>query len=328
MEAVHWKTKEVLVRGCACGDRDGVAPGSTGIAHVSCLAEPAKILIAEVMEDNLSVKMMNARWARWDKCSLCEQEYHGVVRCALGWACWKTFVGRPETDQLRSMAVGQLGSGLCAAEHHEAALSVREAELSMMQRIGDSEYNILVGQGNLAGTYRMLGQDAQALQILRDVYSGYVKLCGEESRDTLLAANNYAVILNDLNRFEEAKGVLRKEMPVARRVLGNNVELTLVMRRIYAQALGMDDCATLDDLRESVVTLEEIAPTAQRVLGGAHPTVVGIEQDLRRSRAALRARETPPPGSLQERVEGALREGRAVLRARETPPPGSLQESP
>ena len=28
--------------------------------------------------------------------SLCEQEYHGVVRCALGWACWKTYLGRSE----------------------------------------------------------------------------------------------------------------------------------------------------------------------------------------------------------------------------------------
>ena len=44
MEAVHRRTGEGLVRGCACGDRDGVASGTTGIAHVSCLAEQAKIL--------------------------------------------------------------------------------------------------------------------------------------------------------------------------------------------------------------------------------------------------------------------------------------------
>ena len=38
LEAVHPHTGEGLVRGCACGDRDGVASGSTGVAHVSCLA--------------------------------------------------------------------------------------------------------------------------------------------------------------------------------------------------------------------------------------------------------------------------------------------------
>ena len=87
-EAVHWKTKEGLVRMCACR-------GTSGFAHVSCLAEQVKILVAEAEENNVGAKAFDERWARWDKCGLCEQEYHGVVKCALGWACWKTYVGRP-----------------------------------------------------------------------------------------------------------------------------------------------------------------------------------------------------------------------------------------
>ena len=39
--------------------------------------------------------------------------------------------------------------------------------------------------------------------------------------------------------------------------------------------------------------LEEIEPTARRVLGGAHPLTVDIEGDLRNARAKLNARETP-----------------------------------
>ena len=100
LEAVHPRTGEGLVRGCACGDRDGVASGSTGIAHVSCLAEEAKTLLAEAEENNLDGKALDERWRRWDNCQLCEQRYHSVVACALGWACWKTYVGRPETDML------------------------------------------------------------------------------------------------------------------------------------------------------------------------------------------------------------------------------------
>ena len=53
LEAVHPRTGEGLVRGCACGDRDGVASGITGIAHVSCLMEQAKTLVAEAEENNL-----------------------------------------------------------------------------------------------------------------------------------------------------------------------------------------------------------------------------------------------------------------------------------
>ena len=73
-------------------------------------------------------------------------------------------------------------------------------------------------------------------------------------------------------------------MPVARRVLGENHELTLRMRCDYALALYEDPNATLDDLREAVTTLED-ERIARRVLGGAHPHTTWIEETLR-SRAS------------------------------------------
>ena len=69
------------------------------------------------------------------------------------------------------------------------------------------------------------------------------------------------------------------------------------MQLIYADALCRDANATLDNLREAVTTLEKIEPTARRVLGGAHPLIPAIERDLRKSREALAARETPPGSS-------------------------------
>ena len=59
----------------------------------------------------------------------------------------------------------------------------------------------------------------------------------------------------------------------------------------HAKALYNDDRATLDDVREAVTTLEDMARTARRVLGGANPTTTGIELELQAARAALRARE-------------------------------------
>ena len=118
----------------------------------------------------------------------------------------------------------------------------------------------------------------------RDVYSGRVKHNGEEDRVTLIAALNYAISLVCLKRFEEAKSLLRKVMPVARRVLGDTHDHTLRMREIYARALYYDPDATLDDLREAVATLED----TERI---AHPTTKGIENELRAARAARRARE-------------------------------------
>ena len=284
-EALHWKTKEGLVRMCACR-------GTAGFAHVSCLAEQAKLLVAEAEENNWDDDRFMPRWRRWNECSLCEQDYHGVVYCALGWACWKTYVGRPETDWARRMAMNLLGLGLSAAKHHEHALSVREAELSTLRRIGASEdsENILAVQSNLAITYRALGRDEEALHLRRGVYSVCLKQFGEHEH-TLLAANNYADSLTRLGRFEEARSLMRKTMPVARRVLGENDDLTLSMRTTYARALYRDAAATLDDLREAVTTLEETARTARRVFGGEHPLTAQIERRLPEARAVLGVRE-------------------------------------
>ena len=113
-------SEEGLVRGCSCR-------GAAGFAHVSCLVEQAKVLIADAEERGLGGDAFNAKWARWQTCSLCKQEYHGVVRCALGWACWKTYVGRPEADACRKSAMNQLGKGLNDAGHDGYALIVKEA---------------------------------------------------------------------------------------------------------------------------------------------------------------------------------------------------------
>ena len=285
-EAVHWKTKEGLVRGCSCR-------GTSGFAHVSCLTEQAKILVAEGEENNLDDEEFNERFDRWHTCSLCEQQYHGVVRCALGWACWKTYVGRPE-DQTQCMAMNLLGTGLQNVERHADTLSVREAELSMERRLGSTEDTILIVKSNLATSYGNVGQLEKALRMRRDVYSGRLKLSGEEHFNTLVAASNYAESLVVRERYAEAKALWLKTISVARRVFGDRAVLTLKLNSSYARGLNGDPNATVDDLCEAVTTLEETMPTARRVLGGAHPVTADIEKRLRTSRVALRARETPP----------------------------------
>ncbi len=283
-QALHWKTKEGLVRGCSCR-------GTAGFAHVSCLAEEAKILVAEGLEDNLDPKAKEMRWGRWHTCSLCEQSYHGVVQCALGWASWKTYLGRPETEPARIAAMTELGIGLFEAGRHEDALVVQKADLATLLRIGASESSILDVQSNLSNTYELLGRHESALHMKRDVYSGRLKLNGEEHPQTLIVANNYANSLCNLQRHAEAKTLLRKTIPVARRNFGDSSDLTLQLRANYAAALYMDDGATLDDIREAMSTLEEIERIARRVFGGRHPTAVRMVRSLQKARAVLSTRE-------------------------------------
>ena len=81
-------------------------------------------MYAEAEENNLDLKVQIASWHRWSRCSLCKQKYHGVVQGALGWACWKTYVGRPETDWARQAAMNVLALGLCDSGFDEDALSI------------------------------------------------------------------------------------------------------------------------------------------------------------------------------------------------------------
>ena len=66
----------------------------------------------------------------------------------------------------------------------------------------------------------------------------------------------------------------------------------------YGSQLGQS-CygSTLANLRKAVNTLEDAARDARRVYGSAHPFAEGCEYHLEKSRAALAAREAPPPGS-------------------------------
>jgi len=124
----------------------------------------------------------------------------------------------------------------------------------------------------------------------REIYSGRLKLHGQEDSETLLAGFNYAVSLRDLRRLEEAKSLFRKMLPVARRVLGETNILTLRTRWLYANTLYMDASATLDDVREAVETLESVVALWKRVLGEAHPETPRVQGALATARVALAAR--------------------------------------
>ena len=164
-----------------------------------------------------------------------------------------------------------------------------------MQRLGESVEDILQVQFNLATSYQQLGRLEEALRLRREVYSGRLKLHGAEHEDTLREAFACAWSLLDQKRFKEGKSLLLKKIPVVLRVLGTSHEITLSMRLNYAAALCMDDGATLDDLREAVMIYEDTEPIVRRVFGSAHPLTRGLENNLRETRADLRARETPSP---------------------------------
>ena len=77
----------------------------------------------------------------------------------------------------------------------------------------------LILQNNLANTYEHLGRFEEALRMRKAIYSGRLKILGEDHSETISAAYNYANSLGRQEHFEECKSLLLKVMPVMRRVL-------------------------------------------------------------------------------------------------------------
>ena len=270
--------EEGLVRMCACR-------GAAGFAHVSCLAEEAKILVAEGDENNLSEKVQEERWGRWHNCRLCEQGYHGLVACALGWACWKTYVGQPD-ELFRIDAMTQLGNGLSEAEHYEDAVAVYEAELATKERLGVPESDILITRGNLAISLYNLGQLDEALSMQREVYAGRQNLFWNGQKD--IAVCNLTEYLVAAREFEEAQSLAREELTAIIDRHGPDDPLTLEVQTWYALAFFRADGASEDDVAEALTILEDVLRRSKRVLGDSHPDTERARkflEDVRSARA-------------------------------------------
>ena len=98
------RSEEGLVRMCACR-------GAAGFAHVSCLAKQAKILWRRPEENILIDNIVQERGGGGgNTCRLCEQRYHGVVACALGWADRKTPRGSAGGARARGCDERSLGT--------------------------------------------------------------------------------------------------------------------------------------------------------------------------------------------------------------------------
>ena len=262
------------MRMCACR-------GTAGFAHVSCLAEQAKILYAEAEENNLGNRVLNARWDRWGTCSLCEQNHHGVVRCALGWACWKTYLGRPEADECRDLALVQLGIGLHGIEQYDDALVAFRGFLDNSRRAGMSEDQLLCGQTNVANCLWRVDQADERLRIERHVFSRCRALYGDREEDTMISALNLAdTLINKVGRCEEVPPLLRSISLIAKEKYGPEHDLTI--RIMWKLGLALAKSIDGDEADEGRALLFDMRQIARRVLGTAHPMTHNVQGDLYR----------------------------------------------
>ena len=102
-------TGEGLVCGCECAYSGAT---DTSFVHLSCLVRRARMVVEDDYDYNSDadpVLSLNSRWTRWRSCGVCKCVFDNDLYPALGWACWKTYLSRPEDDQLRIFAITGLG---------------------------------------------------------------------------------------------------------------------------------------------------------------------------------------------------------------------------
>jgi tetratricopeptide (TPR) repeat protein len=276
-QAVHWKTKEGLVRMCACR-------GTAGFAHVSCLAEQAKILNDEAEANNLGDKAQIESWGKWQECSLCEQQYVGVVRCALGWACWKTYANRNGQTDRHWKAMAQLAIGLKQAGLYDEAAPIYESLLAFQLQHPHLEENVYTTQSWLANCYMHLGRLEESLELNQKARDGCAKLYGPSSERTLQMIESMSTILVQLDRHAEAKSLLQTAIPVAVRNCRPNSDTLLLLRHVLAVAIsglpmgkssrGGPPAGSLErrcaDVREAERIIDDVVNKSRQLLGGAH----------------------------------------------------------
>ena len=311
-EAVVQRTGEgLVVEYCACGDRDGVDAGSTGIAHVSCLVREAEL--AQVDEMSSSWASWQDRWRRWDTCRLCGRRYHGDVQRAMGWACWRANSSLSPRDDIRRSALDLLAGSLASNDRQEDALAIQMAALDIVQHHNahlrtanpDIPYHLAVGcmclQSNIASTLSVLGRHDEAIDRHRMIIRARDELFAESNAANLLrpdrsqisrlervdvaqtyAKDKFQSILNLstalINReprstefLHEARSLLRDNMAEALRVLGATSEGALLWRGSYARTIYYDEGASDDDIAEANAIADDIESIARQHLGEYHP---------------------------------------------------------
>ena len=113
----------------------------------------------------------------------------------------------------------------------------------------------------------------------REIFADSSRLNAPDDDDTLISADHLSESLRDAKLFKEAKSLLRKYIPVARRTRENGNEILLDLRTSYAQAIYRDTNSSRSDVYEAVAILEDVVRTAQRVFGLQHPYVAAYRED-------------------------------------------------
>ena len=270
------RSTEGLVRGCACHTTEG-------FAHLSCLVREAHV----VGEDELQQHNRDKLWIKWAECGLCHQRYHGAVARAMAWACWKTYVSRPEGDAMRGYALNVLTIAHMAVRAEEALCSAT-AYRSWCCRF--DPMNVICAEENLAIVYKNLGRYEEAIPIMQQLRAAKLRrLRGSENEDSVNSLLNLAESLGGSGRYEEAIQLLSAERPAACRALGSDHSLCLSLAQVVGGVhyFHGKESGDATELLAACTVLRDAILRSRRTLGPHHPHTSAAENTFVMAMEAL-----------------------------------------
>ncbi|KAJ7863921.1 hypothetical protein B0H13DRAFT_1899392 [Mycena leptocephala] len=150
-----------------------------------------------------------------------------------------------------------------------------------IQRLGREHPDTLIAMGNLAASYRALGQSKEAAELQAVVFEKSKLLLGEEHPDTLIAMGNLAASYRALGRSKEAAELQAVVFEKSKLLLGEEHPDTLnAMGNLAAsyRALGRS---------KEAAELEAMVLKKKKLLGEEHPDTLNAMGNLAASYWAL-----------------------------------------
>ena len=187
----------------------------------------------EVEENNLEVK--DEHWYRWYMCSLCEQQYHGVVRCALGWACWKTIHGRPETTLASAHGDDTAWERFSPCRPSRDALIRARGRVVYRAAAWCMKKTCIPIDQSLANSYEDLGRFEESLCLRQDVYSDISGTLRNMRAPSHCSQQLPASLVDSSGASKKSSHCCAKRYPWRHAILGENDQTTLKMRGCYAR---------------------------------------------------------------------------------------------
>ena len=255
-----------LHRDCACR-------GSSGWAHVECLADAGKANV-----DNAFL------------CGMCRSLFQGAVQLRLARALWRAKAGEGRGARLAtSMVAGAL------LQHGETAEALRLMERLAREPTGDAVEGFRVDL-QLATAHDEHGDPRRAEALLRSLVGRATAALGAEHPMTLTASATMGAVLNRLGDDAEAAVVIRSTLGAAQHVFPANDPFILFVETTLAHVHeneGRD--------ADAVALYERIIAAQSRKLGPSHPAVSVLTTNMAAALAKIDGRR----GDAERLLRGA-----------------------